>query len=277
MKKISALVSLLILSTYLTTHAGIVGIPTNGLVTYYSFSGNLSDQTTNNNHLSTFRNVSLEFDRFGNSNSALRFNSTDSQAKSSRSLGIVGNGDRSVSFWFNVPNNPVGNISLLGLGVASENRGGSAVLLQNWPGIASTPNFQVWSHFADINTGTLAGNYFNSWHHFSFVYSGQVSLTRLFIDGTLVSSIPSFLFNETIDTVDGPVTLGKFEAWHGGFPSLAGASIDDVTIYNRALSMSEVTSLYQAQSAAVPEPSTFLTGTLLVGAALISILKRRKS
>ncbi len=263
---------LLLLTTPLT-NAQTPGSLTNSLVTYYSFSGNFNDQSSNNNHLSAITNVSLGIDRFGNSNSALKFNSTNSQVKSSQSLGIVGNANRSVSFWFNVPNNPVGNISLLGLGVASENRGGSAVLFQNWSNIASTPNFQVLSHQADINTGTLSSNYFNSWHHFSFVYSGQVSLTQLFIDGVLVSSIPSNLANETIDTVDAPVTLGKYDTWNDVLPSLANASIDDVAVYDRALSTNEVTSLYQAQ--AVPEPSTYAL-LLLSGAASLFALKRRK-
>jgi hypothetical protein len=55
-----------------------------------------------------------------------------------------------------------------------------------------------------------------------------------------------------------------------------GDFIDDVYIYNKALSSEEVTALYQAQSVAVPEPSTFLTGMLLVGAASLWALKRRK-
>lgn len=250
------------------------GSLSNGLIAHYRFSGDYNDTSSNNNHLSALTNVTLGTDRFGNAGSALKFNSTNSQAKSSQSLGIVGNADRSVSFWFNVPNNPVGNISLLGLGVASVNRGGSAVLLQNWPDITSTPNFQVWSHLAAINTGTLTSNYFNSWHHFSFVYSGQVSLTQLFINGAEVSSIPINPANETINTVDAPVTLGRYDTWNDVFASLADASIDDITIHDRALSTNEVTSLYQAQS--VPEPSTYAL-LLLGGATSLWAVKRRKS
>ena len=47
-------------------------IPTNGLVAYYPFSGNVGDSSGNNYHGTTY-NVTLVSDRFGNSNSAYKF------------------------------------------------------------------------------------------------------------------------------------------------------------------------------------------------------------
>ena len=48
-------------------------VPTNGLVAYYGFSGNILDASGSNNHLTQSGTVTATTDRFGTPNSAYEF------------------------------------------------------------------------------------------------------------------------------------------------------------------------------------------------------------
>jgi hypothetical protein len=53
--------------------------------------------------------------------------------------------------------------------------------------------------------------------------------------------------------------------------------IDDVRVYNRALSDDEVSQLYSLEGgSAVPEPSTYFSGLLTLGMLGLSFWKHRK-
>jgi hypothetical protein len=104
--------------------------------------------------------------------------------------------------------------------------------------------------FYDGSTGSKASTTSNlftpgSWHHVVSVFDGSqvgnANRIKIFIDG--VQQSLSFLgtFPATISSTSEPFRIG---GWEGGTAYFNG-SIDDVRIYNRALSPREVAELYR--------------------------------
>lgn len=93
----------------------------------------------------------------------------------------------------------------------------------------------------DLRTVITSDSYTDGeWHHISVTAVADGELT-LYIDGT----------KQTTESIDGPLYTGSGKTWIGQSPSqvrpLSGA-VDDVRIYDRALSDSEVTALYDTTS-----------------------------
>ena len=81
------------------------------------------------------------------------------------------------------------------------------------------------------------------WHHYAYVRNGQTH--KLFIDGTVVTSES---FSGTAgDTTDQPLLIGAIPPSSAGAPETQffGGLVDDVQIYNRPLSDTEVNATYQ--------------------------------
>ena len=115
------------------------------------------------------------------------------------------------------------------------------------------------SGFFDVGTGSGSGNHASAnwtktlstgtWYHYVGVYDGRTAYA--YIDGSLVGS----------DSVSGstskPITASGYNVNIGRNPEYNGdyfnGAIDDVRIYNRALSADEVAALY---TAGIPEGKT---------------------
>jgi len=97
-------------------------------------------------------------------------------------------------------------------------------------------------------------------HHYAVVVDGTAGTSKLYIDGALAASI-----NIAIGTTTGG-TDTRFGRQFDPFGEFFNGGIDDVRIYDNALSASEVSALAGGQSQ-VPEPGTMvLLGTGLLGA-----------
>ncbi len=94
----------------------------------------------------------------------------------------------------------------------------------------------------------------NTWTHVAATFDGSV--IRLFINGTQAATIP---FSGSIQTSSGGFSIGGNMIWRDeGFPGM----IDEVRIYNRAVSASEIASdMNVAVSAAAPVPTASPTRT----------------
>ncbi len=71
----------------------------------------------------------------------------------------------------------------------------------------------------------------NVWSHLATTYDGAT--VRLYVNGALVGSLP---FAGAIPASTGPLRLGGNSVWGEWFAGL----IDEVRVYNRALSASEI-------------------------------------
>jgi hypothetical protein len=258
----------------LTFSAGasvIVNLQTNW-VGGWTFTGNADDSSANANH-ATISGGELTFDRFGNANSALTITTHMGNATTLQNMPLVGNVSRTVSYWtrFTTQGYPgffPGTYTQSFISWGDESDLGSMFLVAQ----ESTGNIYFRGLVADLYYSPANSlPPFDEWRMITFTYDGSLSSAAAYINGVIQTNVILGIYNPV--GFDGPLaTVSTPLTMYGA----QGDFIDDVFIYNKALSSEEVTALFQAQSAAVPEPSTFLTGTLLLGAALLSVLKRRK-
>ncbi|NBS50685.1 MAG: LamG domain-containing protein, partial [Verrucomicrobia bacterium] len=222
-----------------------------GLVAYYPFNGNANDESGNGNHGTVIGGTTLSADRFGNTNKAYLFNGTDGSID-------VGNP---------VGNNPAELTQSCWVRILSREPGFDFDTLitkrhsddgSDWPTlvIGSTagtgrPIFLL--DDAGYNQQAVASKpvELGAWAFVCGVKRGTVY--ELYVDGVLVAS-----FNDARAT-GGSVYNMSFMR-HGAWQNRhTHGVLDDVRIYNRALSAAEVEQLYYRE--APPAVETFGNGT----------------
>lgn len=223
MKKIFLLLSLaLTLNAYTQVPSYV---PTIGLVAWWPFNGNANDESGNGNN-GTVNGATLTSDRFGNSNEAYLFNN-DSLHLDSTNFAL---NQFSISAWFNTSTATAYYASIFSHFVST----GVPNFTGYWIGLrgdsacffladGTTPGFDLKSNntYNDGNWHLIAGTY----------SSGQA---KLYVDGILQNSSNYF-----INLLPSVTEIGNnqySEAFHG--------KIDDIGIWNRALTAQEVASIY---------------------------------
>ncbi|MEW6535083.1 MAG: LamG-like jellyroll fold domain-containing protein [Candidatus Auribacterota bacterium] len=119
----------------------------------------------------------------------------------------------------------------------------------------------------------------NEIYHFAFVYDGSNNQNRLYLNGSLVASV-SHTYNEPIAdyaaSTDERMYIGAINEGVGAdnFYAFFNGYIDELKVYQTALSTQDVIDEYTANAhqipypVAVPEPSTILLLMSAVGALL---------
>ena len=209
-------------------------VPTNGLVGWWPFNGNANDESGNGNN-GTVNGASLTTDRFGNSNSAYNFNGSSSYIQVSSNSNLQLTNNYSINGWFNADvffytNNSDRSII-------------SKVQSTGWHGGYEV---MVGGNTNDIaHTGNVGGNNFvlestgysiNTWYMFTTTYDGNSM--KLYMNGVLVSSQPT---TGSLQTSGQPLFFGRRD---GGIQGYFDGKIDDIGIWNRALTPQEVAALY---------------------------------
>jgi hypothetical protein len=209
--------------------------PTTGLVAYYPFDGDATDVVGGANGVAS--NLSFARDRFGAASHAGLFVATSTYAGTSvvapdNAALPTGNAPRTVSAWIidqtNTNSWPYRSIWSYGSNTQGE-RFGLSVIANLTPG-ADQPLFTGQS--ADVTSGTSLLD--SRWHNIVIVYDG--STISLFLDNVLNASA-----GDGLNTVGQVLNMGKAplvasEYWSG--------TLDDLRIYSRAVSVSEVNALY---------------------------------
>jgi hypothetical protein len=224
---------------------GLSGTLTNGLVGYWPFCGNANDLSGNGNN-GTVNGATLTTDRFGSANSAYSFDGVDDRIGVSNNSSINNLSEVSLSYWINVSQLPNNNVD-----------GGYAGCVTKWFGTgncnSNTDHFGSWiTSNSTYKGGTrlypLGVNMTTSqsvistgnWSFICFVHDSN-SGGKLFINGSLVSTVPVIgsLCSTTNDLYFGCDNgLGILNRFLNG-------KLDDIGIYNRALTPQEITQLYQ--------------------------------
>lgn len=228
-------------------------VPTNGLVGYWPFNGNANDISGNGNN-GTNNGATLTTDRNGDANSAYYFTGSgcntriDAQVNTSSiqtgltiSIWILKVGDgclgpRILEFW------PEDNPNGQGMAQWGWENGNNSLY------IGSTTSGGCYT------TVPVNGN--NIWYN--IVYTNDGTTGKFYKDGMLISSIPS----NGNPTLAGNAAFGRMN--HGGFDAFNG-KLDDIGVWNRALTQQEITNLYNSslpQTACLPAnvPTTGLVG-----------------
>lgn len=208
--------------------------PSAGLEAYYPFSGNANDVSGKGRNAGIGGGVTLTIDRNGNANSAYSFNGVNGAISATWGI-LSGNSDRTVSLWFKtlVPSNTQYMVSwgtptadqmyLVGTYFDPSSNRVLGLLTYGAAGMAVINQFQF---------------YDNRWHH--IVVTQSASLSKLYLDGALQTS----RVNNPVNTGSSQLTIGSLPTGGSGYFS---GSLDDVRIYNRGLSDSEIIQLYLAE------------------------------
>lgn len=197
------------------------------LVREFKFNNSYADETATS---SFYENGFTNFvaDRNSNPNSALRINTRGTKATINNLPNNTA--QRSVSIWYKVANASSDNV-LFVYGSASG---------QQAYGV-SFNNANSWYNFSWL-TNTAATNPSNDgqWHHLVTTFD-QSRNVKIYVDGVLLNQ-------QTQNGWDTNATATNFDFWLGGLfsenSSPFDGSVDDLKIYNYALTQVEVNNLY---------------------------------
>ncbi len=201
-------------------------IPIEGLVAWYPFNGNAFDESGNGND-GTVNGAVLTIDKDGNENSAYLFDGVDDFISTALIMPTL-NAARTVSFWFK---GSIGDVISSGGGGCYE--GFNLTLAEN--------DFYV-EVACGLNTYRLTGIELIEWNHIFVVVkpsSNKLSDVKVYINGVEVASQSSD--EVELNTGNEPLNIGShFSEAYNFF----NGSIDDVAIWNRALTEAEIQNLY---------------------------------
>ncbi len=223
------------------------------LVAHYPFNNDGTDITAYAN-AATLTNASPTTDRFGKANKALAVN--NSQAKAANSA-QQNSANTTISFWVKVAEVPAsGEVYMLSNGGWQERW--KISLPNHRKPVFSTKNAAGQNVDMDSDSVPLP---IGAWRHVAMTHDGVNN--KIFINGLLKKSVTSA---GALGTTTKPLGIGYDPIDSSGF---FNGSLDEVQIYNVALSDVEVLALFNAQNTAptntdILAPSTPLSITAVV-------------
>jgi hypothetical protein len=202
----------------------------NGLVAYYPFNGNANDES-GNGYNGTPYNVALTNDRFGNAAKAYKWPSSNGGESY---IGIGNIHEKiptsiSISAWIYMDGGYIGPrvISSGEIAVATDNSSNSP---RSFYFSYDRAGAGIWPSSYQVPT--------LSWHHIVMIADAQMRLGKFYVDGVLRDQQVGGTPNPNVNMV--PWNIGRkstsaFDCW--------GGMLDDIRIYNRALTQEEITYL----------------------------------
>lgn len=228
-------------------------VPSNGLVGWWPFTGNANDLSGNNNN-GTVNGATLTTDRFGVANRAYSFNGNDWIEINNNLNHNVGAGSFTLSCWaMKTGNNTFQHLITRNQATTNQDALSSYNLRYDnnntilFPGSSSAP--------LSLNNGGCISNQINNlnnWNYFVAVFNAPLATYSIYQNGGLISVCnvaPNFysinnngkiyfgVENPTANFVSGPLFLS--------------GKIDDIGIWNRALSQQEISALYTSTAGTV--------------------------
>lgn len=247
-----------VLTVLLTTSTGLADL-TDGLAAYYAFDGDASDSSGNANHGVVY-GAELTVDRFGRADHAYLFDGLDDTIEAPHSASLDITGPITVSCWVKAHD--------------TYWRSGLVIKAPDYDpcvGYLLRTKYDE-AHFGLYYTGginhlggsassdTLVND--DVWRLVTGTYDG--SEIRMYVDGQLETSTT---YSAGYESNTAALQIGHYyypyNDGHGGRNNVTlNGAIDDVRIYNRALSAAEVQELN-----VVPIPSAILLGSIGLGFA----------
>lgn len=195
-------------------------LPSTGLVERFMFNNNLNGQMGN---FFTSLKPAYDTDRFGNANAAYKI-VIDSNCIINGLINSIpqGNSNRSVCLWVKNLGNPIGIRSYFNYSLA-----------YNCFGFAqeNAPNNKVVTNYSSNIPSSQAPD--NNWH--CLIASHSSGITSFYIDGVLIGSAALTYNNNT-----SLVRMGHSPSAVGTGVPYFGFSVDELLIYNRPLTSTEV-------------------------------------
>lgn len=205
-----------------------------GIVAYYPFNGNANDES-GNGHNGTVNGATLTQDRDGNPNSAYHFDGATSgiycNVGNEMSLSYV-----TLAAWINIEGSGTENPRIVAVNQNGTSSGYYALLMAG----TASPRSLSFQAQPDLyySSSTLSDN--NGWHHVALTYDG--SHVTFYVDGVADPAL-SANHSSLASFTNAVLNIGYSD---NGLDRFNG-DIDEVRIYNRALSANEILALYNQQ------------------------------
>jgi uncharacterized protein (TIGR02145 family) len=215
-------------------------VPTNGLVGWWPFNGNANDESGNGNN-GTVNGSTLTIDRFGNIGKAYSFDGLNNWIEILNSTSLNPTNSISISCWAYINSNETDNFEGLvhkqhstaqnysSYGIIAGNKGQDSL---GYPGmVLRTTTGYDWS--GHCGTGVL-----DNW--INLICSWDGSTIKFYINGNLVK----------LKSKNGSIVYNTESLFFGRRRNGVGANtffygkLDDIGIWNRALTQQEITELY---------------------------------
>jgi hypothetical protein len=224
------------------------------LVAHLEFDGDLLDASGFGNDGTAIGGITFQSGVIGQ---AAVFDATGSYVAVAHDASLNLTTGMTLAAWINAPNNG-GNDGIIFKGALNATQGAYDLAF----GFPTADDARININDAAVNAAATDVISFDVWTHLAATYDG--SDLRLYVDGVQVA-VTSFA--GSISTENSPLNIGQRFLTGAGPNSFTGL-IDDVRIYDNALSAGEVAML-------IPEPST---GLLLgAGLALLGLSRSRRS
>jgi hypothetical protein len=197
-------------------------VPTNGLVGWWPFNGNANDESGNGNN-GTVNGATLTTDRFGDANKAYSFDGVDDIISVNRNYMSA----FSLSIWFSSSNlteyNPL---------IDAFDENWEIQLKNTVPDFVSFISSNNYQEFMSSQTTVN-----NSWYNLVCNFSSNI--VEFYLNGNLTDQFNvNPLFNNNGNYFFGASLSGADQYYNG--------KLDDIGIWNRALTQQEITDLYNA-------------------------------
>ena len=205
------------------------------LIADYPAAGNANDATGYNNH-ATVQGAQLTTDRFGKANRAYSFNGID-QSLTAANSPQLNSASTTISFWVNPASFPAsGEVYLLSNGGYQE-RWKVSMPNHGKPVFTTHANGMCCS---DLDSGTPLT--IGTWTHVVMVHDGSQDI--IYFNGVQVNAKNT---TGALDSTTKPLGIGFDPLNNNGY---FDGSLDEIEIYNVALTAAQIAALYAAQNQA---------------------------
>jgi hypothetical protein len=269
MKTTKALFRILVVSLAVAARLQAQSSLTNGLVAYYPFNGNANDASGGGNNLANY-GATLCRDRFGVSNQAYFFNGSAYLGSSVSPLSQTDNW--TIAAWM-IPaslSQATGFAVCVGYDNGSAGDGYAIGISggEGTGGNAGQPGNRLWAFFPglDFISDGFSFTSTNGWCH--VVMMRNSGTLMIYVNGEFTTN-----YAPTLASGQAILEPTSFEIGSGGSSArFFNGAVDEVRVYNRPLTASEVQQLYSNETGAcnphAASATAALSGGFVVGAAV---------
>lgn len=230
-------------------------VPTNGLVGWWPFNGNANDESGNGNN-GTVNGVTLTSDRFGHADKAYSFDGIDDWIQVENQELFNFNNRFTINAWINTNSNSGTKKIVTKLQTCDD-----SYILQLIDGHVDFELAQGCGNWISYNNSQNI--VLNNWHSLTATFDIDSALVRLYFDGVLILEQSR---DFQISSSSANLVFGSFfnnDIYPDQFFS---GLIDDIGIWNRALTQEEITNLYNGN---ICFETVTVTDTLLINMGIV--------
>lgn len=212
-------------------------VPTNGLVGWWPFNGNGNDISGNGNN-GIINSPSLIADRFGIADKAYNFITATDKITVNNTTPIINNTQISVSLWVKLPfQYNESSLSLLKNGITYTN--GFNLYVDQNNNAYGTNNYLIGFIVGNNSDVSFLSNQIEigNWANIAASYDG--SEIKIYLNGILKATRN---FNQSMNIQNSNLIIGIWD--NQTLPTIMNRQLDDIGIWNRALTQTEITALY---------------------------------